>query len=685
MAVNNVKFLVSAKDTASKTLNKVWKNITGLQWKLSKFGPALKKAWIWFAALWTAAFLAWKEMVSLANDQIRVETALDAVLKSTQNAAGLTAESIKDMASELQNVTTIWDEAIIAGQNMLLTFTNIWKEAFKPTTEIMLDMATALNSWVTPSAEQLKTQAIALWKALNDPIKWVTALSRVWVAFTDDQKKMITTLQESWDILWAQKIILAELWKEFWGQARAQAETFEGQMQQLSNTIWDTKEVIWMALIPALQEAMTSIRPIIDAVNEWILANPELTANILKWAVALGLLSAWIFAITTIFGPLLIAVKALWVALSFLAANPIWLVIVAIAAWIAIWILLVKNWDLIKTTAINVFTAIWAFISKTIETIKSKFEEMGLLWDFLRITFEAIALVFTAAFEQIKSIFWIFVSVFKWDWEWAWNWVKDIFENTWNLITDLVSLFLEWIALIFSAVWEWIKAAFMFQLDLMLSWASAFFKLLKTWFMLLMNWIKLIWTTWWNFVKDFASNTLNNIVSFFTWFGPTLKNWFSSMFSWIGDIAKNIFNWIVTTIEWFINRFISLINTVITAANKVPWVDLDRISSVSIWRLAHGWIAWQGTFWGQAFQSWGVVTWAAGIDKVPALLSAWEVVLNAAQQSTLANQLNRGDGLKSVNITISWNSFFWEDEEFIEKIWNTLLDKFSASTAFESF
>ena len=62
---------------------------------------------------------------------------------------------------------------------MLLTFTNIGKDVFPKATETMLDMATAMNSGMTPSAEQLKGVSIQLGKALNDPVEGISALSRV--------------------------------------------------------------------------------------------------------------------------------------------------------------------------------------------------------------------------------------------------------------------------------------------------------------------------------------------------------------------------------------------------------------------------------------------------------------------------------------------------------------------------
>lgn len=78
-----------------------------------------------------------------------------------------------------------------------------------------LDMATAMNGGLKPSAEQLSNQAIQLGKALNDPIIGMGALRKVGVAFTEAQKEQIKTLQESGDLMGAQKIILNELGNEF--------------------------------------------------------------------------------------------------------------------------------------------------------------------------------------------------------------------------------------------------------------------------------------------------------------------------------------------------------------------------------------------------------------------------------------------------------------------------------------
>jgi hypothetical protein len=70
----------------------------------------------------------------------------------------------------------------------------------------------------------------------------------------------------------ALKIILAELNKEFGGQAAAAAGTFSGQIVQLKNSLGDLGEIIGLNLMPALQ-------PLIDRTKEWVKIHGEEVAN----------------------------------------------------------------------------------------------------------------------------------------------------------------------------------------------------------------------------------------------------------------------------------------------------------------------------------------------------------------------------------------------------------------------
>jgi hypothetical protein len=80
-------------------------------------------------------------------------------------------------------------------------------------------------------------EAIRLGKALNDPIRGLTALTRVGVSFTDEQREQVKALQQSGDLMSAQKIILAELQQQFGGSGAAFAKTFTGQLELMGHEL----------------------------------------------------------------------------------------------------------------------------------------------------------------------------------------------------------------------------------------------------------------------------------------------------------------------------------------------------------------------------------------------------------------------------------------------------------------
>ena len=168
-------------------------------------------------------------------EQERVTAQLEARLRSTGGAAGLAKKELLDMASGLQAVTTYGDESIITAQSLLLTFTKIGRDVFPSALETVLDMSTAMG-------QDLKSSAIQLGKALNDPIQGVSALTRVGVQFSDAQKDTIERLVETGKTAEAQKIILAELESQMGGSARAARDTLGGALEGLKNAFGDLLE-----------------------------------------------------------------------------------------------------------------------------------------------------------------------------------------------------------------------------------------------------------------------------------------------------------------------------------------------------------------------------------------------------------------------------------------------------------
>lgn len=199
------------------------------------------------------------------QDSENVAAQLNAVLKSTGGVAGVTAKQAEELASSLQKVTRFSDETIQTGENMLLTFTAIGKDIFPQATETMLNMSQALG-------QDVKSSAIQLGKALQDPILGVTALRRVGVNFNDAQQETIKKLVEGGKAAEAQRLILKELEIEFGGSAKAAGKTFAGQMDILKNSVDDVKESIGKTIVSALTPMAARLSTFVssDQFQKWL-------------------------------------------------------------------------------------------------------------------------------------------------------------------------------------------------------------------------------------------------------------------------------------------------------------------------------------------------------------------------------------------------------------------------------
>ena len=190
--------------------------------------------------------LGFKDMIEGATKSQERLAQMDNVLKSTGGQAGMTKDELLKLADAQGKLTKFSKGANIETENLLLTFTGIGKKTFPDALKAVNDMSTALG-------QDTKSSAIQLGKALNDPIKGITALSKVGVSFTEEQKKQIKVLQESGKTEQAQAVILKELQKEFEGSAEAAGAGFGGQLTILKNQLSGVSTQMGTTLLPYLQ------------------------------------------------------------------------------------------------------------------------------------------------------------------------------------------------------------------------------------------------------------------------------------------------------------------------------------------------------------------------------------------------------------------------------------------------
>ena len=201
----------------------------------------------------------------------KVQAQLGAVILSTGGAAGRSQEQLNQFAAELQGVTNFGDEAINAMQGVLLTFTQIEGVKFDAATTATLDLATAMGT-------DLKSAALQVGKALNDPVLGMTALSRSGIQFTEAQKDVVKAMVKTNDIAGAQGIILKELETQFGGSAEAARNALGGALVSLRNAFGDLFEVTG----PAANSLRLAVEGLVGTITD-----PRFVAAVQSIGVAL--------------------------------------------------------------------------------------------------------------------------------------------------------------------------------------------------------------------------------------------------------------------------------------------------------------------------------------------------------------------------------------------------------------
>lgn len=217
-----------------------------------------------------AAAAGAKKLFDAYTESLVVQKQTETALKSTGNQAGVTAKQIGNLATAISRKSGIDDEAVQAAENLLLTFTNVHNEAgkgnkiFNQTAHAAADMASSFKA--AGKDMTIQDAMLQLGKALNDPEKGMTRLTRVGVSFTDAQKKQVAAMVKAGDTAKAQKVILAELNKEFGGSAKTWGDTHP--FDKLNVAWGNLQETLGGYLAPAFSAATGYLTDFINGMQD---------------------------------------------------------------------------------------------------------------------------------------------------------------------------------------------------------------------------------------------------------------------------------------------------------------------------------------------------------------------------------------------------------------------------------
>ena len=250
----NVGVVFTAKDKTKIALGQMRTNLSSVQRAAGALG-------VTFGALAASAFA--KDSIDKLIKQENAVKQLEQRIKSTGGVSDKTSIELQEMASALQAVTTFGDEATIEMQSLLLTFTQVRGPVFDQAVEAILDVSTAMG-------QDLKSSALQVGKALNDPVGQLGALSRTGIQFSAEQKETSKTLAKMGDVAGAQGIILKELKTQFGGAARVAKDTLGGSIDTLSNSFGDLQENLAALGSDNVRGGVNVLTELIDKLNQSI-------------------------------------------------------------------------------------------------------------------------------------------------------------------------------------------------------------------------------------------------------------------------------------------------------------------------------------------------------------------------------------------------------------------------------
>jgi phage-related protein len=212
----------------------------------------------------------------------------------------------------------------------------------------------------------------------------------------------------------------------------------EGQaiLKSVATSLGEIGAVVSTVLLAALKALAPLLPPLLDAFAKLATqALPLIVSAIEFLAPVLLNIANYIQQNIDWIGPLVIALgvwaAAQWALNVALNANPIGLVVLAIAALVAIAATIITYWEPISGFFVDLWNTIWKWTSDRITDI----------WNFIKKVFGAIGDFFTSMGNGWKQIFTDVGNAIK-D---AWNGVGDFFSTIGNAIVDGIGAAIDWL------------------------------------------------------------------------------------------------------------------------------------------------------------------------------------------------------------------------------------------------
>lgn len=516
-------------------------------------------------ALADASDMVTDAMSALGMGVDEAETMVDQMAKtaSTTNTSvaqlgegiltiGATAKSIKGGTAELNTALGILANNGIKGAEGGTHLRNIILSLQNPTDKAAAQME-ALGISVYDSEGNMRSMNDILGD-LNKSMDGMTSAEKSNIIGTTFNKTDLSSVNallantgSTWDDL-QQKITASG------GAAQQMADTqldnLQGQITILKSALEGLAISFGELLMPAIKQIVGWVQKFVDWLNGLSEGTKKTVVTIALLAAALGpvliVIGKVISAVGTIMtivpkiAGVINTVKGAFAALNTtMLANPIVLIIAAIAALVAAFIYLWNNcdgfrqfwidlWENVKQVAITVWNAIKAFFSQVWEAIKTIFSTV----------FEVIKTLVTTYFNLYKTIIETVFNVIKTVITTIWEAIKGVFTTVFNEIKTLVTTYFNIYKTIIQTVLTIIQTV-----------VTTVWNTIKTVITTVMTAIQTIFFTVWNAIQTIISNIVSGIKALITGNFEGVKNAIATIMNTIKSTISTIWNTIKSTVS----------------------------------------------------------------------------------------------------------------------------------------
>ena len=386
--------------------------------------------------------------------------------------------------------------------------------------------------------------------------------------------------------------------------AQAMMSGFGGSLEKLKSSIDVLVTSIGEALAPTIQKVAEFIQGLVDKFNNLTPAQQETIVQIGLVVAAIGPLLIVVGKVISSIGTIMTwapkivsgvqnvigigsklmgGLQALW---GVIIANPITLIVAAIAAAVAAFIYFwntseefrqfwINLWEAIKTAVSTVVEAIGTFFTQTVPAAFTSFVEFFQgLWEGIKTFFsgiwEGMKEIVSTAWETIKNVVQVAImaigeffstalTIITLPFQFIWENCKEIITTAWEAIKGVISTALEAIKTGISTAWEAVKTT-----------TSTVFEAVKT-----------VLTTVWNGIKSALDPIIAGIKTAVTTAWEAIKTATSTVFNAVKTTATTVWNGIKTAIDTVVNGVKTAVSTAWNAVQTTTTTVFNAVKTAA--------------------------------------------------------------------------------------------------------